>query len=485
MTLATKGGISHKVTRQRNHMGRKRKTKDAEGQMTLSFDRPRHLPCDGGEVKSRGMQGQDSQKPMEGKHELGDTGNLMGEVADADNLHAAWRRVRANKGAGGIDGQTVEEFEQKALSHILEMQRQLLAEQYRPVAVRGVQIPKPNGGTRQLGIPTVKDRIVQQAVAQILGPLYERVFSESSFGFRPNRSAHQALKQGSAYVGEGYSTVVDLDLEKFFDKVNHARLMARLARDIKDGRLLRLILKFLKAGLMQNGVCRKRDEGTPQGGPLSPLLANIVLDELDKELERRGHRFCRYADDCNIYVKSRKAGERVMESIRRFIERKLRLKVNEAKSKVAKSGECAFLGYTIGSGGKLWIARKSKERMRERIKGLTRRNRGRKLEAIIGELNRTLGGWLVYFRLASAKKWCSETEQWLRRRLRCYRLKQCKRRLGIARFLMENGCGERQAWELAMSRKGWYRMALSPQASMAMGNEWFRRRGLIPIAIPK
>lgn len=284
---------------------------------------------------------------------------------------------------------------------------------------------------------------------------------------------------------EGCSTVVDLDLEKFFDKVNHTRLMARLASDVKDGRLLRLILKFLKAGLLQNGVCRRREEGTPQGGPLSPMPANIVLDELDKELERRGHRFCRYADDSNIYARTQKAGERVMESIKRFITRKHRLKVNEAKRKVAKSGECAFLGYTIGSGGKLWTAKKSKERMKKRIKGLTRRNRGRKLEAVIGELNKTLGGWPVYFRLANAKNWCGETEQWLRQKLRCYRLKQCKRRIGIARFLMENGYREYQAWELAMSRKGWYRMALSSQAHKAMGAEWFKRLGLIPIAIPE
>ena len=465
-------------------MGRKRKINDLEGQLTLPFDWQRNLPSEGGEVNSRLAFWQDSQKSMEGKHELGDTGKLLEKAAHASNLWEAWVRVRANKGSAGIDGETIEDFDKKALGHILEIQKRLLAEQYKPVEVRGVQIPKPNGGTRQLGIPTVKDRIVQQAVAQILSPLYERVFSESSFGFRPNRSAYQALKQGSAYVAEGYSTVVDLDLEKFFDKVNHARLMARLARDIKDGRLLRLILKFLKAGLMQNGVCRRREEGTPQGGPLSPLLANIVLDELDKELERRGHKFCRYADDCNIYVKSQKAGERVMESIKRFIERKLRLKVNEAKSKVAKSRECAFLGYTIGSGGKLWIAKKSKERMKKRIKELTRRNRGRRLEAIIGELNKTLGGWLVYFRLANAKSWCKETEQWLRRKLRCYRLKQCKRRIGIARFLMENGCMECQAWELAMSRKGWYRMALSPQANKVMGIEWFRNLGLKPLVLP-
>ena len=259
-------------------MGRKRKIKDLDGQMTMSLDQPCHLPCESGEVKCRGLQTQDSQKPMEGKHELGDTGNLMEKVADANNLYAAWKRVRANKGSGGIDGQTVEEFERKALSQILEMRKQLLAEEYKPVAVRGVQIPKPNGGMRQLGIPTVKDRIVQQAVAQALSPMYERAFSEHSYGFRPNRSAHQALRQASAYVEEGYSTVVDLDLEKFFDRVNHTRLMARLARDIKDRRAVRLILKFLKAGIMQNGVCRRREEGTPQVGDfISRSRASIVF----------------------------------------------------------------------------------------------------------------------------------------------------------------------------------------------------------------
>jgi group II intron reverse transcriptase/maturase len=237
---------------------------------------------------------------MEGKQVFEGTENLIEKVADTNNLWEAWRRVRANKGSSGIDGQSIEEFERKALSLILEIQKRLLAEKYKPTAVRVVQIPKPNGGTRQLGIPTVKDRIVQQAMAQVISPLYERVFSESSYGFHPNRSAHQAVKQGSAYVAEGYTIVVDLDLEKFFDEVNHTRLMARQARDIKDRRVLRLIVKFLKAGLMQNGVCTRREQGTPQGGPLSPLLANIVLDELDKELERRGHRFCRYADDCNI-----------------------------------------------------------------------------------------------------------------------------------------------------------------------------------------
>ena len=466
-------------------MSRKGREKDLEGQMIMSFDFPNHLLCEGVKVEASPKQNQDSQKVMEGKRVFEGTGNLMEKVADANNLWEAWRRVRANKGSGGIDGQSIEEFERKALSRILEMQTQMLAEKYKPTAVRGVQIPKPNGGTRQLGIPTVKDRIVQQAMAQVISPLYEKVFSESSYGFRPSRSAHQAVKQGSAYVAEGYSIVVDLDLEKFFDEVNHTRLMARLARDIKDRRVLRLIVKFLKVGLMQNGVCARREQGTPQGGPLSPLLANIVLDELDKELERRGHRFCRYADDCNIYVKSQKAGERVMEGIKQFITRKLRLKVNEAKSKVANSKECTFLGYTIGDKGKLWISKKSKARIKTRIKALTRRNRGRKLEAIIGELNQTLRGWLMYFRLAEAKRWCKETEKWLRRKLRCYRLKQCKRRIGIARFLMQNGCTEYQAWETAMCRNGWWRKSRFAQANKAMGNEWFRNLGLIPFALPK
>ena len=236
--------------------------------------------------------------------------------------------------------------------------------------------------------------------------------------------------------------------------------------------------------LMKDGVCRRREEGTPQGGPLSPLLANVVLDELDKELERRGHRFCRYADDCNIYVRSRKAGERVMEGIRRFIERKLRLKVNETKSRVAPSGECKFLGYTIGEGGQLLVAAKSKERMKAKLKALTKRNRGRALGEVIGEVNRFAAGWLEYFRLAAAKSWLAETEGWLRRRLRCYRLRQCKRRIGVARFLMGCGCREDRAWMLAMSRKGWYRKSVTPQANSAMDTAWFRLQGLKPLALP-
>ena len=465
-------------------MGRKRRKSEAPGQLEIDWTACGGLPAaQGGGVESRRSAAQGSQKPVAGCRFEG-TETLMEEVASMPNLVRAWKRVRANKGSCGVDGESVAAYGERAGERLLEMRERLLGGTYRPSAVRGVEIPKPSGGVRQLGIPTVEDRIVQQALAQRLAPRYEAVFSESSYGFRPGRGAHDALRKGAEHVAEGYSVVVDLDLEKFFDRVNHDRLMARLARDIGDKRVLRLTRQFLTAGLMKDGVCQRREEGTPQGGPLSPLLANVVLDELDKELERRGHRFCRYADDCNIYVKTRKAGERVMEGARRFIERKLRLKVNEAKSRVAPSRECKFLGYTIGDGGQLRVAAKSKERMRAKLKALTKRNRGRSLAEVIGEVNRFAAGWLEYFRLAAAKRWLAETEGWLRRRLRCYRLKQCKRRIGVARFLMGCGCREDQAWMLAMSRKGWYRKSVSPQANSAMNTVWFRLQGLRPLALP-
>ena len=414
-------------------MGRKRRKSEAPGQLEIDWTGCGGLPAaQGGGVESRRSAAQGSQKPVAGCR-FGGTETLMEEVASMPNLARAWKRVRANKGSCGVDGESVAAYGERVMERLLEMRKRLLGGTYRPSAVLGVEIPKPSGGVRQLGIPTVEDRIVQQALAQRLAPRYEAVFSESSYGFRPGRGAHDALRKGAGHVAEGFSVVVDLDLEKFFDRVNHDRLMARLARDIGDKRVLRLIRRFLTAGLMKDGVCQRREEGTPQGGPLSPLLANVVLDELDKELERRGHRFCRYADDCNIYVRSRKAGERVMEGVRRFIERKLRLKVNEAKSRVAPSGECKILGYTIGEGGRLRVAAKSKERMRAKLKALTKRNRGRSLGEVIGEVNRSTAGWLEYFRLAAAKRWLAETEGWLRRRLRCYRLKQCKRRIGVPR----------------------------------------------------
>lgn len=336
----------------------------------------------------------------------------------------------------------------------------------------------PGGGVRQLGIPTGKDRLVQQAILQVLNPLLDPKFSDSSYGFRPRRSAHDALRAGSAFVEEGRTIVVDLDLEKFFDRVNHDILMSRLARHVKDKRLLKLVRRFLQAGLMQAGVCVRREEGTPQGGPLSPLLANLLLDDLDKELERRGHCFCRYADDCNVYVYSQKAGERVMESVTRFLETRLKLKVNRTKSAVGPVWERRFLGYRLLTGGKLGIAPQSVARVKEKVRQITRRNRGRSLGAVVLELNALICGWVAYFRLAQAKGIMSDLDAWLHRKLRCLKLKQCKRAVGIARFLMERGIDRDGAWKLGGSAKGWWRIALSPQAHRAMGRKWFEEIGL-------
>jgi RNA-directed DNA polymerase len=408
------------------------------------------------------------------------TQGLMEEVASLANLMEAERRVRRNKGAAGADGMTVEDLARWFPKHASELGQKLLAGRYRPQPVLGVQIPKPGGGMRQLGIPTVVDRLVQQALLQKLEPLLDPTFSDSSFGFRPKRNAHQALEQASTYVREGRCIVVDLDLEKFFDRVNHDILMARLARRVADKRVLRLVRCFLEAGMMHNGVCVDREEGTPQGGPLSPLLANLLLDDLDKDLEKRGHRFCRYADDCNIYVKTQAAGERVMASVTKFLEEKLKLKVNRDKSAVAFVEERKFLGYRLRGGGKLGIAPKSLQRAKDRIRQITRRNRGHVTFAQrVAELNRFLRGWLHYFSLAQAQGHIEQLGEWTRRKLRCAKLKSCKRAYGIAKFLIREGVREDQAWMLAGSGKGWWRLANTPQANKAMGLQWFHAQGLI------
>lgn len=401
------------------------------------------------------------------------TEHLMEQVASRANLFRACRKVKANKGSAGVDRQTVHELPGWLESNWQRLREELLSGQYEPMPVRGVGIPKPGGGLRQLGIPTVRDRLVQQAILQILDPLLDPVFSESSYGFRPGRSAHDALQAGSAFVEEGRVIVVDLDLEKFFDRVNHDILMSRLARHVSDKRLLRLVRRFLQAGMMSNGVCVQSAEGTPQGGPLSPLLANLLLDDFDKELERRGHRFCRYADDCNIYVHSLKAGERVLESVTGYLEKRLKLRVNRRKSAVAHVQERRFLGYRLLSGGKLGIAPQSIARIKEKVRGITKRNRGRSLGHIVLELNRLIRGWVNYYRYAQARGTMYQLDKWLRRKLRCYRLKQCKRAVGIARFLMERGIKPDQAWALGGSGKGWWRMSLTPQAHRAMGEKWF------------
>ena len=407
------------------------------------------------------------------------TARLMEEVTDRDNLNRAYRRVKANKGAPGFDGMTVEELGDWLRQHKEQLIASLLDGSYQPQPVRGVEIPKPGGGMRQLGIPTVVDRFVQQALLQVLERHWDPTFSASSFGFRAGRGAHDALAQASRYVAEGRTIVVDLDLEKFFDRVNHDLLMARVARRVADKRLLRIIRRFLEAGLMRQGVCVERHEGTPQGGPLSPLLANLLLDDLDQELERRGHRFCRYADDCNIYVSSRAAGERVLAGLTAFLEGKLKLRVNREKSAVAHVSERKFLGHRLLAGGVLTIAPKSLDRAKDRVREITRRNRGVRFDRMIGELNSFLTGWVTYFRFTKAKKVLGELDQWLRRKLRCVRLKQRKRAKPIADFLHELGVPWNRCWTTAASGKGWWRMSHTPAAQQGMNNAWFQSQGLV------
>jgi RNA-directed DNA polymerase len=407
------------------------------------------------------------------------TENLLERIVDYGNLMRAYKQVASNDGSGGIDGMETEELREWLGKHINTLRESLLTEKYEVSAVLKVEIPKPEGGKRVLGIPTVKDRVIQQAIHQELSHYYEPIFSESSYGFRPGRSAHQAIEQASKYIQEGKEWVVDVDLEKFFDKINHDRLMQRLSKGIGDKRLLRLINAYLKAGMMDDGLTEQRVAGTPQGGPLSPLLSNIVLDELDKELESRGHSFCRYADDCNIYVKSRKAGERVMTSIVDFIEKKLKLKVNNAKSGVRHCSDVKFLGYTLLPEGGIRVADKSIDRLKGRIREITRRNRGVKFEEVIRELNATIIGWTNYFRLANI--WLTtfrELDGWIRRKLRCYRLKQCGRRYTIFKLLRSLDIPEGKSWNVVMYSQGWWQMSMKVACGQAMNLNWFAQYGL-------
>lgn len=408
--------------------------------------------------------------------------DLMERVADEANLVEALRRVCANKGSAGIDRVTVAELKawMSERTNREKLKEQLLGGTYQPALVRGVQIPKPGGkGVRQLGIPTVVDRLVQQAMLQVLEAIFDPNFSESSYGFRPGRGAHQALRQASQYVAEGRVYVVDLDLEKFFDRVQHDVLMARVSRKIKDKRVLALIGRFLRAGMMQNGVCVRREEGTPQGGPLSPLLANILLDDLDKELEARGHKFCRYADDCNIYMRSEAAGRRVLGSVTEFLEKRLKLKVNRDKSAVGKISERKYLGHRLLENGTLGVAPQNRERLKTSLKELTSRSAGKSFQSVVQAVNQKLTGWIQYFRMARMKGILEEIAQWLRRRLRCIKLKQCRKTPAIARFLMGLGVREDSAWMLASSGKGWWRLADTPQAHRGMSLSWFKEIGLI------
>ena len=409
---------------------------------------------------------------------------LMEVVCERQNCKQALARVKANKGSPGIDGMTVGELPEYLKQHWPAIREQLLSGTYEPRPVRRVEIPKPDGGVRKLGIPTVLDRFVQQAVMQALQRRWDPTFSKASYGFRPGRSAHQAVAQAQQYIAEGHGWVVDLDLEKFFDRVNHDKLMARIAKRISDKRLLKLIRRFLQAGVMENGLVSPVDEGTPQGGPLSPLLSNIVLDELDRELERRGHRHVRYADDCNVYVRSQRAGERVMESITRFLTTELKLQVNQAKSAVAQPGARKFLGFsfTWGEEPRRRIAPKAVLRFKARIRELTRRTRGVSMERMAKDLSQYLRGWIGYFGKCQTPSVLRSLEQWLRRRLRSAIWKQWKR--GTTRFaeLRKRGVGKDLAAQTAGSAHGPWHLANSPALAIALPNAYFESLG-IPLLI--
>lgn len=406
---------------------------------------------------------------------------LMEKICQPSNLNRAYKRVKANKGAAGVDGMTVDKLRAWIAEHKESLVESLLTGTYQPQPVRGVEIPKPgkNKGVRLLGIPSAVDRLVQQAIHQVLEPIFDPTFSESSYGFRPGRSAHQALKKARDYVRDGYEIVVDIDVENFFDRVNHDILMSRLAKRINDKRLLKIIRRFLEAGIMMRGVYIERQVGLAQGGPLSPLMSNLLLDDLDKELERRGHKFCRYADDSNVYVKSLRAGERVLQSVKKFLWQCLKLKVNDAKSDCASVEERQFLGYRLLRKGKLVVASHSVERVKDKVRTLTRRNRGVSLEKIISELNTMLRGWVNYFHLTEWPSDLVSLDAWIRRKLRCHRLKQRKRSWPIAKFLIKLGVPDSSAWRLAKSGKGWWRLSRSIPVNHAMNNAWFEEQGLI------
>lgn len=410
-----------------------------------------------------------------------DTERLMEEVCERGNCEQALKRVKANKGAAGADGMTVRELPRYLKQHWPAIREQLLQGTYRPQPVKRVEIDKPDGGgVRRLGVPTVLDRFIQQAVLQVLQKRWDETFSDHSYGFRPGRSAHQAVARAQQYVREGYGWVVDLDLEKFFDRVNHDKLMARIATRASDKRLLKLVRGFLTAGVMENGLVSAVDEGTPQGGPLSPLLSNIVLDELDRELEGRGHRFVRYADDCNIYVRSERAGQRVMASVTSFITRRLKLKVNSEKSAVARPVDRKFLGFsfTREEQPRRRLAPKAIERFKRRVRELTRRTRGVSIEKMVEELSAYLRGWRSYFGFCETRSVLRSLEQWLRRRLRAVLWKQWK--YGRRRFaeLRKRDINVPLAAKTASSAHGPWRLANSPALAIALPTAYFDSLGL-------
>ena len=446
-------------------------------------ERPEHLLRVGGGT-AEGKQGV-HQADTACNDSVGDQRvPTMEEVVRRDNMLAAYRRVMSNKGAAGVDGMGVDELMPMLRERWEAIREALLEGTYEPQPVRGVEIPKAGGkGVRVLGIPTVVDRLIQQALLQVLQPVFEPTFSESSFGLRPGRSAHQALEWAREHLASGHRWVVDMDLEKFFDRVNHDVLMSRLARRIQDKRILVLSRRYLQAGMMQEGLVSQRSEGTPQGGPLSPLLSNVLLDELDKELERRGHRFARYADDCNIYVRSWRAGERVLASIERFLKDRLRLIVNRQKSAVARPWKRPFLGYTFTMHvqPKLKVAGESLKRFKGRLRQILRQGRGRKFGRVLAELRPVLRGWVSYFRKSQVRITFEELDQWIRRKLRAILWRQWKRPRTRAKNLMRRGLAQERAWASAMNGRGPWWNAGASHMNQAVPTRYLSQLGLVSL----
>lgn len=438
--------------------------------------RNRPASAEGAGVKPETRSAGGTEPSTAGSRPESRTGNLMEVMLERQNLVAALERVEANKGAAGVDGMSVTRLRGYLKARWPELREQLLSGSYQPQPARRVEIPKPGGGMRKLSIPTAVDRFIQQAVMQVLQAEWDATFSEHSYGFRPHRTAHQAVDKAEEYINAGYAIVVDIDLEKFFDRVNHDVLMSRVARRVSDKRVLKLIRAYLTSGVLENGLVSPTDEGTPQGGPLSPLLSNLLLDDLDRELERRGHRFVRYADDCNVYVRSERAGERVMSGIRRFLEKKLRLKVNEQKSAVGKPCTRKFLGFSFTAKARMRrkIAPQSLARFKARVREITRR--GRALGDVVTELNRYLRGWHGYYRHTGCPSQLAQLDGWIRRRLRRYIWRAWQRPKRRYRIMRAHGVEPRHAWRVV--HFGPWRASRSQAVSQVLSNAYFTRLGL-------
>ena len=465
----------------------RQRAKRVEQRRDVSLGAARHQkPGEPGRAGARaGEAGQEaaSDEVVLARHSQTNCGadDLLGQALARENVGRAWKRVKANKGSAGVDGRTVQDTAEYLKLAWPDIRQRLLDGTYKPEPVRRVGLPKPGGGTRELGIPTVTDRLIQQALLQVLQPLIDPTFSAHSYGFRPRRSAHQAVLAAKAHVEAGYRTVVDVDLEKFFDRVNHDILMDRLAKRIADKRMLRLVRRYLQAGILKDGVCIERHEGTPQGGPLSPLLANVLLDEVDRELERRGHRFVRYADDCNVYVRSRRTGARVLEALRDCYAR-LALKVNESKTAVGPVWGRKFLGYCFYAGARRHVhcsvAREALARLRERLRRLTGRQRGRSLNQVVEDLQAYVPGWKAYFHLAPNVAVRRELDEWLRHRLRAVQLKHWNSGPTVYRELRRLGAAETVARAAAANARRWWHNSAASALNRVLSVAYFDSLGV-------